>query len=112
MDTTLVNRRDTQSIATQPVEIGEGINPLPIARSIALGTLIAEHPRADPAGRNSRTGLPTGVFDGKADAGPVMKDPRDGQLDRRQPRESGGAYFSMFGVWILSQKDSTIGKCS
>jgi hypothetical protein len=82
-----------------------------IARSIALGTLIAEHPRTDPGGRNSRTGLPPGVFDGKADAGPVMKDQRHGQLNR-QPRESVGAYFSMFGVWILSQKDSTIGRCS
>src|SRR5450755_1174514 len=45
-------------------------------------------PRTDPGGRDSRTALPPRVFDGKADAGPRMKDSRKGQVGHRQPRDS------------------------
>jgi len=41
---------------------------------IAVGMRIAAHPRTDPGGRDSRTGLPPRVLDGEANAGPRMKD--------------------------------------
>jgi hypothetical protein len=34
---------------------------------------ISAHPRTEPGGRDSRTGLPPLVFDGEANAGPGMK---------------------------------------
>src|ERR1700722_2291408 len=51
-----------------------------IAVPIAVGTSIAERPRSDPYGRDSRIRLPPRVFDAEAVRRPRMED-----LGRRQP---------------------------
>ena len=64
-------QRDPNRVKLGCLRIGGGLYQ---SCAIAVGMLIAEHPRTDPGVRDSRTGLPPWVFDGEAFARPRIKD--------------------------------------